>query len=205
MHREILKKEQKELLPFFSQYLKKYYLVGGTAIALQLGHRTSIDFDLFIFGRINSNAIKKQIACSGFEHHLLLEKSDQIHYIMNQVKVTFFEFPFKIQAPVTFDQYFKMPDLMTLAAMKAFALGNRGKWKDYVDLYFIIKNYFGIKEISVCAKEIFTGGFNPTLFVKQLCYFDDINYDEQVEIMPGFEVSDDEVKEFLVEACLTGF
>jgi hypothetical protein len=43
------------------------------------------------------------------------------------------------------------------------------------------------------------------LFTKQLCYFADIRYDEQVEFMPGFEVSEEEVKDFLTEAALTGF
>jgi len=40
-----------------------------------------------------------------------------------------------------------MPDLLTLAAMKAFALGRRSKWKDYVDLYYLIKDFFGINDI----------------------------------------------------------
>ena len=47
MHLEILNKEQKELLPILSQFKREYYLVGGTAIALHIGHRESIDFDLF--------------------------------------------------------------------------------------------------------------------------------------------------------------
>jgi hypothetical protein len=47
MHLEILSKEQKDLLPTLSQFKREYYLVGGTAIALHIGHRESIDFDLF--------------------------------------------------------------------------------------------------------------------------------------------------------------
>jgi len=47
MHPEILSKEQLELLPFLGQFNKRFFLVGGTAIALQIGHRQSIDFDLF--------------------------------------------------------------------------------------------------------------------------------------------------------------
>ena len=47
MHTEILSKEQKEILPYLAQFKKSYYLVGGTAIALHIGHRESIDFNLF--------------------------------------------------------------------------------------------------------------------------------------------------------------
>ena len=98
-----------------------------------------------------------------------------------------------------------MPDLLTLAAMKAFALRGRGKWKDYVDLYFILKNNCSVKDISSKAKALFNDVFNPVLFKKQLSFFDDINYTEQVDYMPGFEVPDDEVKAFLIDAALTGF
>lgn len=62
-----------------------------------------------------------------------------------------------------------MPDLISLAAMKAYSLGRRSKWKDYVDLYFIIKGYFSVREISEKAREIFGGGFNERLFREQLC------------------------------------
>ena len=71
-----------------------------------------------------------------------------------------------------------MPDLLTLAAMKAFALGGRGKWKDYVDLYFILKDHYSAREICGKAKALFADVFNPLLFKKQLSYFDDISYSE---------------------------
>jgi hypothetical protein len=205
MHLEILTPQQQALLAFFTKYIKKYYLVGGTAIALHLGHRTSIDFDLFTSGRIGAASIKKHVADYGLDYHIIVSKSDQIHFIMNQVKVTFFEFPYKIEAPIYINNHFRLPGLLTLAAMKAFALGNRGKWKDYVDLYFILKDHYSIAEISKQAKALFEGSFNATLFIRQLSYFDDINYDEEVVYMPGFEVADDTIKSFLVDKALEGF
>ena len=205
MHLEILSKEQHDLLPFIKKYSKNYYLVGGTAIALHLGHRGSIDFDLFTDVKVNVLSLKRQVLESGFSSNIIVQKSDQIHFIVNNVKLTFFEFPFYIEAPIYYDNFFRIPDLLTLAAMKAFALGGRGKWKDYVDLYFILKKGYSITDICSKAKELFTDVFNPVLFSKQLCYFDDISFDEQVEFMPGFEVSEKEVKEFLIDAALTGF
>lgn len=205
MHDEILSSKQKELLPFIKKYKKKYFLVGGTAIAFYIGHRTSIDFDLFTFEKINSTGIKKQVSEAGFKSTVIISLHDQIHFIINEVKITFFEFPFKIIADNHYKDYFIMPDLLTLAAMKAFALGGRGKWKDYVDLYFILKDNYSVKQISSHAKILFKDVFNPVLFKKQLSYFDDINYTEQVEYMPGFEVPDDVIKAFLTDAALTGF
>ena len=205
MHLEILNKEQLDLLPFIKKYMKSYYLVGGTAIALYIGHRRSIDYDLFTEDGVNVLSIKKQVAVSGFSSNVIVQKADQVHFTINSVKLTFFQFPFFVPANDYYEKYFRIPDLLSLAAMKAFALGGRGKWKDYVDLYFIVKNHFSIKEICNKAKELFTDVFNPVLFCKQLCYFDDISFEEQVEFMPGFEVSENEVKEFLVDAALTGF
>lgn len=205
MHIDILNGKQQQLLPFIKKYVKQYYIVGGTAIALHIGHRRSIDYDLFTTGAIKTLSIKKAVVTSGFPSHVIAEKEDQIHFIINEVKLTFFQFPFSINAPLYHQSCFRIPELLTLAAMKAFALGGRGKWKDYVDLYFIIKKYHSIKEICDAAKEVFTGVFNPMLFIKQLSYFDDISFEEAVEFMPGFEVSEAEVKAFLVDAALTGF
>jgi hypothetical protein len=53
MHKEILSEKQKELLPLIRQFSREYYLAGGTAVALHIGHRRSIDFDLFKFSSLN--------------------------------------------------------------------------------------------------------------------------------------------------------
>ena len=95
-----------------------------------------------------------------------------------------------------------MPDLLTLAAMKAFALGKRAKWKDYVDLYFIMKDFFSLKDICKKSEELFGVQFNEKLFRIQLTYLEDVNYEEEVEFLPGFEVDEKTVKEKLVEFSL---
>ena len=60
MHKEIFNPNQIQLLPLVKQFKKEFYLVGGTAIALHIGHRRSIDFDLFKL----SNGCDESI-CSG--------------------------------------------------------------------------------------------------------------------------------------------
>jgi hypothetical protein len=205
MEIDIFNNKQKALLPFLKKYSKNYYLVGGTAIALHLGHRASIDFDLFTEKKINSTPIKKDVLTSGFTSTLLSQLQNQIHFVINDVKLTFFQFPYELEAKIKYEDYFRMPDLLTLAAMKAFALGGRGKWKDYVDLYFILRDKLTVEEISNKAKLLFSDSFNPLLFLKQLSYYKDISYDEQVEYMPGFEVAENTIKDFLTEAALKSF
>lgn len=125
----------------------------------------------------------------------------ELTLIVNGVKFTFYQFPFLLDYTETFEGI-RLPNLLTLAAMKAFALGQRAKWKDYVDLYFIIKDHFSIGEISKKGKQLFEDNFNEKLFRSQLAYFEGINYEEQVEFMPGFTVPDEIIKKALVEFSL---
>jgi hypothetical protein len=197
MYDNILSKEQKQLLPFIKSFSKEYYMVGGTAVSLQLGHRESIDFDLFKFGSVQPTKITQHLQTFGWSYQLIYKNSESFHLIVNDVKVTFFQYPFKITTTKAFDGL-KMPDLLHLAAMKAYALGRRAKWKDYVDLYFILKDYHALEEVSDKAQYIFQGLFSPKLFKQQLCYFKDINYSEEVTYCID-PVSDEVVKTFLTD------
>ena len=91
----------------------------------------------------------------------------------------------------------QMPNLLHLAAMKAYAIGRRAKWKDYVDLYFILNQHFTIDEISNVTENIFGSLFSSKLFKQQLCYFDDIDYGEEVTYCKII-VSDEEIKQYLI-------
>jgi hypothetical protein len=189
MHNEVLTKEQKELLPLITIFSKEYYLVGGTAIALIIGHRKSMDYDLFTYGRVKRKSIKYIIEKNNFiADELIYEDIDQIHLMINSVKITFFYFPHKLSKFIDFNGIIKIPPLLDLAAMKAYALGGRANWKDYVDLYFLMKDHFSIKEIANRAGELFKGFFNEKLFHEQLCYFEDLDYPEPIDFI-GEEIT----------------
>ncbi|MCD6152547.1 MAG: nucleotidyl transferase AbiEii/AbiGii toxin family protein [Syntrophobacterales bacterium] len=205
MHDNILTNEQRNLLPLIKAFSKDYYLVGGTAIALHIGHRRSIDFDLFTGIDIKRRSIRDRIEKDGFAiESVLYEAFDQLHVIVNSVKITFFNFPYGVQHPIDFEGIIRIPALLDLAAMKTYALGGRAKWKDYVDLYFILKDYHDLKKISSRAAEIFGNSFNAKLFREQLCYFDDIDYSEKIEYV-GEEIDDETIKMFLRNIATTRF
>jgi len=201
MHFEILNKQQVELLPYLQHFQRTFYLVGGTAIALHIGHRRSIDFDLFTSSKLVKYRIKSKLNEIPFKQIPLFEDYDQLHLHLNNVKLTFFSFPFPISHPVKVESVISMPSLLSLASMKAFALGRRSKWKDYVDLFFILKNYYTIQEISKEACTNFPSQFSEKLFREQLTFFKDIDFSEPVEfVMPS--VSEKEIKQFLTEKAL---
>ncbi|MDR2475755.1 MAG: nucleotidyl transferase AbiEii/AbiGii toxin family protein [Bacteroidales bacterium] len=202
MHIEILSDRQKELLTYISLFRQSFFLVGGTAIALQIGHRRSIDYDLFRFSKLDKAKIKQKLLQIPYKKEVLFEDVDQLHLLVHDVKITFFQYPYEVKHPVKLNKIVSMPALISLAAMKAFALGRRAKWKDYVDLYFLMKNFFSIEDISKEADNIFSALFSEKLFRQQLAFHKDINYSEEVEFMEGYAVTPDEIKSFLTAASL---
>lgn len=180
-------------------------MVGGTAISLYIGHRKSIDFDMFKKGIVKARTITKKFEENKEKYNVTLNIDGQLNLICREVKFTFFNYDFDIPHNVLVGKFIKIPSLLDLAAMKAYAFGHRSKWKDYVDLYFLIKDYFSINDISNRSNEIYNDLFSEKLFRGQLGYFVGINYSEQVEYMPGFEVTETEIKAFLVDAALTDF
>ncbi len=201
MHKEILSKNQIELLPLLKLFKREFYLVGGTAIALHLGHRRSIDFDLFKSGKLVVNRIINKISLFDTNFKITRRVDEQINLIVNNVNFTFFEYPYSIDVNCKFEDVIKLPDLLNLAAMKAFALGRRSKWKDYVDLFFILRDHHSIKEIIEIANKIYGQLFSEKLFRAQLCYFEDVDFSEEIEYLvnkPKYE----EIKKFLLEQSL---
>lgn len=202
IYAKILNSNQEQLLPLVKMFYDKFYLVGGTAIALQLGHRRSIDFDLFSFQKIDQRKIRSVIVKNHKINRVIIDNKDEYTLIVDGVKLTFLHYPFKIQSTKRFNDNIRMPDLTTLAAMKAYALGRRAKWKDYVDLYWIMKNHCSIIEIIKKTKSIFGVEFNEKNFREQLAYFKDVDYTEEVDWLIDFKIGDKQVKDFLIKSSL---
>lgn len=205
MHLNILSENQRHLLPFLSKFKKEFYMVGGTAIALHIGHRLSIDFDLFKKGIIHPKRITTKFNEKKESFKVTLNRDGQLNLVCRDVTFTFFNFEYDIPHPLSVEKSITIPSLLDLAAMKAFALGRRSKWKDYIDLFFILKDYYSLSQISAQANLRFGELFSEKLFRGQLNYFKGISFEEHVEFMPGFEVSEEEVKQFLIDAALSGF
>lgn len=182
MHEQVLTTAQVELLPLIRTFNRTFYLVGGTGIALYLGHRHSIDFYLFNPNQFNRKNIEKNIIKNNYTiDKTLIATNDEYTIIIKNVKLTFYNYPFDIAHNVKFKNIITLPTLLDLAAMKAYALGRRAKWKDYVDIYFILKYHYSLDQISHRAEELFKHLFSEKLFRAQLSYFDDIDFSEEID------------------------
>ena len=201
MHLNILSDSQQKLIELVSEFGNNFYLVGGTALALQFGHRCSIDFDLFSLSSFNGDEIKNRVGKSWEINQVYVSSKDELTMMVQGVKMTWYRYQFDILSNIKWLEVINMPNPLHIAAMKAYALGHRAKWKDYVDLYFLFKRY-SLEEVVALTTKIFGNElFDERLLREQLVYYDDVDFSEKIEFMPGFEVGEGKIKDFLVKVA----
>lgn len=196
MHLEVLTHEGKKLLPYLS--FKNYILGGGTAIALQIGHRISVDFDFFSPEKIPRTFLStlKQKFPKDFEINPVINNSDELTILIEGVKITFLYYPFAVIEPISQDQGLQIFSLQELAATKAYTLGRREELKDYIDLYFLLKEkYCDLKQIIDLAQKKFVNDFNDRLFLEQLIDLDSIP-ETKITLLRESNLSEELMREF---------
>ena len=198
MHVEALTNEGRQLFPHLAQF-KTFYLVGGTALALQIGHRLSVDFDMFSFDPLSEHLLQKiKRVFVGSPLELTYRAVNQINLIISGVKVTFFHFPYPVIKPFVIYDKVALASIEEIAAMKAFALGQRASYKDYVDWYFMLsEGLINLGEVIAVAKEKFGGEFNDRLLLGQLLSREDVTV-QKIDFLRG-EVTPTDIDRVLGE------
>lgn len=175
MHPEILDNYRIEVLKKLAPKVSDFVLGGGTALALQIGHRKSFDFDFFTYDPIPSQLILTLKSIIDIKTVSVNTVSELTIFDKNDIKCTFLSYPFKSQFPYVLYEKIRLFDTRDIALHKAYVIGRRGEWRDYVDLYMILKGgYIGFEELMHNAETIYESLFNPKLFLQQLVYFKDI-------------------------------
>ena len=181
IHKNILTDEMQKIYPMLGEFQDDFYLAGGTGLALLVGHRISIDFDFFSDKPIKKTLIKKiEEIFSKFQIQIVLNTSDELTVIIGDTKITFLHYPFPKILPLEIDGKIQILSAKEIFVSKAYSIGRRGIYKDYVDLYVGLKdNLIFLSEILQIAKNKYGIVFNDRLFLEQLLYLDDI---EEIEI-----------------------
>lgn len=197
MHDEALTAKAKPLFPHLSQF-KNFYLAGGTALALHIGHRLSVDFDLFSSQTALSPQLLRQVKkiFTGSVITVTYGSAEQLNLLIDDVKFTFLAFGYPLVYSTVL--YKKIPLVKTqeLAAMKAFSIGKRLSYKDYVDWYFLLKeNYVRLDNVIRIAQKKFGHDFNDRLFLGQLVSLEDIPT-QKIDFLRE-EVSRETIQKFL--------
>jgi predicted nucleotidyltransferase component of viral defense system len=153
-------------------------LVGGTALALQLGHRLSIDLDFFGEVEGDTETIADELRDGGFNVKME-SNSRSIHvFQIDGVKSDIVNYRYPWIDDMVEEGGVRMAGMKDIAAMKIAAITNRGSRKDFVDLYFLLQ-HFSMKEIRRLYLEKYPDG-SEFLACKSLLYFEDAD----AQIMP---------------------
>ena len=158
-----------------SPLLDNFYLAGGTALALQIGHRKSEDFDWFTEKPLLKNLKSLLEKLFGDSLKPEIKNKEELTSVLWGVKTTFFHYPFKLIYPTIDLNGFKLASIREIALMKAFTLGQRAALKDYVDLYFIFKSGIDINDILKDIKIKYGEKYDIRMFLEQLVYLRDID------------------------------
>ena len=172
---EVLTSNQKAVFGRLRVFKQFGIMAGGTALSFQLKHRRSYDFDIFTPQNIPSNLSWEVKKIFGKKIKVIQDSENELTFFAHpKVKVTFFYYPFKPIYKIIKTTSISIFDWRDIAADKAYTLGRRPIWRDYVDLFFIIKKGQGLEKIILDAQEKFAGLFSEKLFLGQLIYLGDL-------------------------------
>lgn len=197
---EVLTEEQKKILPDLI-FLKaqNFYLAGGTALSLQIKHRTSVDFDFYSEKEFNPAGIYEQFQKQNKRKIVLISITEKNTLMLeiNDIRISLFKYPYPLVQNLVKSQYCNLASLEDIAAMKMIAVIQRGTKRDFIDLYFLIKK-MGLEKIFGFAREKYPG-FNEYLALQSLTYFKDAeieNNDRNIDLFESFNWKD--AKKFFI-------
>jgi hypothetical protein len=159
---------------------KKLRLVGGTSLALQMGHRQSVDVDLF--GELNVDEIQLSEILNTLGSVTILKKTKNISvYLIQGIKVDIVNYPYLWLEDTVFEDNLRLAGIKDIAAMKIAAITGRGSKKDFIDINFLLKK-FTIEEMLNLYKLKYNDA-SEILALKSLTYFDDADLEEEPKML----------------------
>lgn len=177
-----------------SGILKDAYLAGGTAAALQMGHRISVDFDFFTPREFVPEKFVTALSKLGSFDETQVDKGTVLGNFEG-VKFSLFVYKYLLIFPAIKYSSLKIADIRDIAAMKIEAIASRGAKRDFIDLYFICQSGYQLGQLldiyDKKYKNLATTGIHV---MKSLVYFDDAEPDK-IPLMLK-EVQWEEVKRY---------
>lgn len=157
-------------------YLKGFYLVGGTALALRIGHRKSIDLDLFCTHDFDANELLENLSAD-FGFVLFFSGKNTLKGSINDVKIDILAHRYPLIGTPLIEDGIKLISLEDIAAMKLNAIAVSGqRIKDFIDIYFLLQIYT-IEEMLGFYKTKYSQ-FHDVNVLKSLCWFEDVDPSE---------------------------
>lgn len=192
--------DMREVLTGFTQtdLAAKFYLAGGTALSLQIGHRQSVDLDFFSPTEdVPSIRAGLEKALAPF-HGILVDSSwGNLVFLVNGVRVGFYGYGFPLVAPLAEDGTIRLASVQDIALMKLDAMLSRAARKDFYDLYFICQRIPLQQLLDLAPRKYVSVRDFETQTVKRLVYFENAESESDPILLSA--VSWQNVKNFFIE------
>jgi len=165
------------------QLLKDFFLVGGTALALQIGHRMSIDLDFFSTGKFDENTMLTELE-DKYKFQLDYQAKNTLKGEIEGVKVDLITHSYPLVKPLVQAEGVRMAAPEDISAMKLNAIiGNGTRLKDFVDVAYLSSS-LSLADMMAAYEEKYQSR-NPTMAIKALDYHNDINFKEKISMIHG--------------------
>jgi len=162
------------------------YLAGGTALALQIGHRTSIDFDFYTPRHFKRGKLallfKEQLKEAKIE--IIRDQDDTFEISLNGIHASLFFYPYKLLKKPLVWKNVSIVSAEDVAAMKLLAISQRGKRRDFIDMYYLIK-MFGLESVVEMTEKKFPE-FDVYNGLRGLVFFDEADKDREIRRIKAF-------------------
>ena len=183
-----------------------FYLAGGTALALQLGHRKSIDLDFFSSNFPKRDLILQEIQI--LDPRITYEAPGTIVLLIDDVKVSFLEYNYPLLEDLKIFEGIKIASVADIASMKLSSTSSRGSKKDFIDLYVILQK-FTLEELFSRFEKKYVGvTYQKLVLLKSLTYFSDAelepdpDYTEPISWEMIKKFIEDKVRDYLQKETL---
>lgn len=171
----ILSESRKKIIPSFVSWKNEFYLAGGTGLALQIGHRDSVDFDFFSNNSFDPNKLIERLSTIFDDKSFTVtqvEKNTLSILLNSEIKISFMTYDYPLLNPLIQTEFLNIALIPDIACMKLSTIMQRSALKDYVDLYEVMKIY-SLEQLLSFAKKKYPM-IDSTVILKSLSYLDDI-------------------------------
>ncbi|MFW6159523.1 MAG: nucleotidyl transferase AbiEii/AbiGii toxin family protein [Acidobacteriota bacterium] len=200
MHKTVLSEEIKKSLNIISQqdFIKSFYLAGGTACTIHLGHRISNDLDFFTKEDFSKFEIQNSMRSSG---NFLIDHTDFRTLIgrFNKTKISFFHYDYPLIGEIHYIFNLPIASLEDIGCMKIDAISSRGSRRDFIDLFFILQDLnLDLKVFFKYYHDKYSQeNYNLFHILKSLVYFEDAENEPELIMLRQF--SWEHMKNFFIE------
>jgi len=178
------------------EMLSDFYLSGGTALALHIGHRESEDFDFFSQQSFNPTLLQSTLrSCGALENTELSEGT--LNTYIDGVKVQFLFYPYALLEPTILWEHISLSSVIDIACTKIMTVSMRGSKKDFIDMYVLLQKFTLDELMQQLKKKYEHISYNDTHILKSLVYFEDAD----VQPMPRMhqDVQWENVKQYMTQ------